>query len=74
MAYFKYIIQCAVLLANLNATLRINQSHPVSYVPVGLDATVADNGPYFKFKNNNNTAHIYPDNCRKYLIVGLIKK
>ncbi|SPT76326.1 MULTISPECIES: VanW family protein [Bacillus cereus group] len=45
----------AVLLANLNIVYRANHSHQVSYVPVGLDATVADNGPDFKFNNNSNT-------------------
>lgn len=45
----------AVLLANLDIVSRINHSHQVSYVPAGLDATVADNGPDFKFKNNTDT-------------------
>lgn len=45
----------AVLLANLDIVYRVNHSHQVKYVPVGLDATVADNGPDFKFKNNTDT-------------------
>ncbi|MGQ4672047.1 VanW family protein (plasmid) [Bacillus toyonensis] len=45
----------AVLLANLDIVSRINHSHQVSYVPAGLDATVADNGPDFKFKNNTDS-------------------
>ncbi|MHA4327754.1 VanW family protein [Bacillus cereus] len=45
----------AVLLANLDIVYRINHSHQVKYVPAGLDATVADNGPDFKFKNTTDT-------------------
>jgi vancomycin resistance protein YoaR len=45
----------AVLLADLNIIDRINHSYPVNYVPMGFDATVADNGPDFKFENNNDT-------------------
>ncbi|WP_144489756.1 VanW family protein [Bacillus thuringiensis] len=45
----------AVLLANLEIIYRINHSHQVGYVRVGLDATVADNGPDLKFKNNTDT-------------------
>ncbi|PGZ45973.1 hypothetical protein COE56_25505 [Bacillus anthracis] len=45
----------AVLLANLDIVNRVNHSHQVKYVPAGLDATVADNGPDFKFKNNTDT-------------------
>ncbi|WP_410993511.1 VanW family protein [Bacillus cereus] len=45
----------AILLANLEIIYRINHSHQVGYVHVGLDATVADNGPDLKFKNNTDT-------------------
>lgn len=45
----------AVLLANLDIVYRVNHSHQVKYVPAGLDATVADNGPDFKFKNTTDT-------------------
>lgn len=45
----------AVLLANLDIVYRVNHSHQVNYVPAGLDATVADNGPDFKFKNTTDT-------------------
>ncbi|MBJ8026009.1 VanW family protein [Bacillus cereus] len=45
----------AVLLANLDILSRTNHSRQVSYVPTGLDATVADYGPDFKFKNTSNT-------------------
>jgi vancomycin resistance protein YoaR len=41
----------AVLRADLGIEERVNHSRQVGYVPVGLDATVADFGPDFKFKN-----------------------
>lgn len=42
----------AVLRADLSIVERSNHSLPVHYVPLGQDATVADYGPDFKFKNN----------------------
>jgi vancomycin resistance protein YoaR len=42
----------AVLLANLNIVERSNHSKPLSYVPLGQDATVAYNALDFKFINN----------------------
>lgn len=42
----------AVLRADLSIEERSNHSMPVHYVPLGQDATVADYGPDFKFKNN----------------------
>ena len=42
----------AVLLSNLEVTLRYNHSYVSSYVPIGRDATVSWGGPDFKFKNN----------------------
>ncbi|WP_180235237.1 VanW family protein [Bacillus cereus] len=45
----------AVLSANLDIIYRVNHSQRVSYVPMGFDATVADNGPDFKFKNSSTT-------------------
>ncbi|WP_379971218.1 VanW family protein [Ectobacillus sp. sgz5001026] len=42
----------AVLRADLSIVSRSNHSLPVHYVPLGQDATVADYGPDFKFKNN----------------------
>lgn len=44
----------AVLLSNLEVTLRYNHSYVSSYVPIGRDATVSWGGPDFKFKNNKN--------------------
>lgn len=42
----------AVLLANLNIVERYNHSKPLSYVPLGQDATVAYDALDFKFVNN----------------------
>lgn len=42
----------AVLLSNLEVTLRYNHSYISSYVPIGRDATVSWGGPDFRFKNN----------------------
>ena len=42
----------AVLLANLNIVERYNHSKPLSYVPLGRDATVAYDALDFKFVNN----------------------
>lgn len=42
----------AVLHTNLEIVTRSNHSMPVSYLPMGMDATVSWGGPEFKFKNN----------------------
>lgn len=42
----------AVLYADLEIVTRTNHMFTVAYVPNGQDATVADSGPDFKFKNN----------------------
>ena len=44
----------AVLLSDLEITERHCHGMTVSYVPLGLDATVSWNGPDFKFRNNSN--------------------
>lgn len=43
----------AVLLANLEIVERTSHCRPPGYVPLGQDATVADNLLDFKFKNNS---------------------
>ncbi|HWR44564.1 VanW family protein [Sporomusa sp.] len=43
----------AVLLAGLNIVERTNHSKPLSYVPLGRDATVVYNALDFKFVNNS---------------------
>lgn len=42
----------AVLHTDLEIVTRFNHSMPVSYLPMGMDATVSWGGPEFKFKNN----------------------
>lgn len=42
----------AVLRADLEVTERVNHSFPVSYTPLGEDATVSWGGPDFRFRNN----------------------
>ena len=42
----------AVLHTDLEIITRANHSMPVSYLPMGMDATVSWGGPEFKFKNN----------------------
>lgn len=44
----------AVLYADLEIVTRTNHMFTVSYVPNGQDATVADSGPDFKFRNNTS--------------------
>lgn len=45
----------AVLLAGLGLVERYNHSLPISYVPVGQDATVVYGALDFKFQNNTNS-------------------
>lgn len=42
----------ALLHTDLEIVTRSNHSMPVSYLPMGMDATVSWGGPEFKFKNN----------------------
>lgn len=44
----------AVVLADLEIVFRTNHSLPVTYVPLGRDATVSYGSIDFKFKNNTN--------------------
>ncbi len=44
----------AVLLSNLEVVERTNHSMPISYVPIGRDATVVFDAIDFKFKNNTD--------------------
>ncbi|MBQ7718192.1 MAG: VanW family protein [Clostridia bacterium] len=45
-------LYCSVLYANLEVVERVNHQLPVSYVPLGQDATVDYGNIDFKFKNN----------------------
>ncbi|MCD8180338.1 MAG: VanW family protein [Firmicutes bacterium] len=44
----------AVLYADMNIVERLNHMMTVSYIPLGQDATVADGGVDFKFKNTSD--------------------
>ena len=54
----------AVLLTNLEVTMRQNHSLSVSYVPLGRDATYATGSIDFKFKNNLQTPVIIEGYCQ----------
>lgn len=56
----------AVLYADLEVVTRTNHMFTVSYVPNGQDATVADGGPDFKFRNNTD----YPVKISAYTSGG----
>lgn len=45
----------AVVLSDLKIVTRTNHSLPVSYVPMGRDATVSDGSIDFKFENNTSS-------------------
>ena len=45
-------LYCAVLYANLEVVERVNHQLPVSYVPLGQDATVDYGNIDFRFRNN----------------------
>ncbi|MGU3443479.1 VanW family protein [Bacillus cereus] len=64
-----------ILLANLDIVSRVNHSRQVNYVPAGLDATVADYGPDFKFKNNSNApVYIKTTLANNQLVIQLFGK
>ncbi len=54
----------AVLLTNLDVTMRQNHSLSVSYVPLGRDATYATGAIDFKFQNNLKTPVIVEGYCQ----------
>ena len=65
----------AVILANLDVVERYNHSKPLSYVPLGRDATVAFNILDFKFSNNTpNTLMIMTEVVGNKLTVGIFGK
>jgi len=47
-------LYACVLLADLDVVTRTAHSAPVSYVPMGMDATVSWGGPEFKFRNDTD--------------------
>jgi vancomycin resistance protein YoaR len=58
----------AVLYSDLEVVSRTNHMFTVSYVPNGQDATVADSGPDFQFRNNTS----YPIKVSAYTSGGQI--
>lgn len=59
----------AALLADMEIVFRINHGFPVSYIPMGLDATVNWGGPDLKFRNSSN----YPVKLKAEVSDGLVK-
>lgn len=59
---------CA-LLADMEIVYRINHGFPVSYIPLGLDATVNWGGPDMKFRNTSN----YPIQLKAEVSGGMVK-
>lgn len=45
----------AVLMADLEISARTPHSWPLTYIPIGRDATISTGGPNFKFINNRET-------------------
>lgn len=42
----------ALLMSGVGITQRTNHTFPIGYIPIGRDATVANDGPDLKYKNN----------------------
>jgi vancomycin resistance protein YoaR len=65
----------AVLLADLNIEERTPHFHPPGYVPIGQDATVADNQLDFKFKNDlPENIYIISEIANNKLVVNIYGK
>lgn len=45
----------AVMMADLPVTERHTHSWPLTYIPIGRDATISTGGPNFKFRNDRDT-------------------
>lgn len=60
----------AVLMADLEISARTPHSWPLTYIPIGRDATISTDGPNFKFINNRETPVIISTtaNREKYTI------
>ncbi|MGL4736210.1 MAG: VanW family protein [Cellulosilyticaceae bacterium] len=59
----------AILLTNLDITMRQNHSLPVAYVPLGRDATYASGMIDFKFKNNTEYPVFVESYCEDNKVV-----
>lgn len=60
-------LYAAVLYANLEVVQRVNHGYASDYIGLGLDATVAEGGPEFEFRNNT----LYPIKvCAEFFTKG----
>lgn len=63
----------AILLADLKPIERSPHFHPLGYVPIGLDATVADNLLDFKFQNTlPNPIYLITDIADNQLVISVL--
>ena len=70
-------LYAAALYANLEIVQRTNHGFASDYIGLGLDATVAEGGPEFEFRNNTNypikvVAEYYASGGKNYLKVSLL--
>ena len=70
-------LYAAALYANLEIVQRTNHGFASDYIGLGLDATVAQGGPEFEFRNNTNypikvVAEYYASGGKNYLKVSLL--
>lgn len=65
----------AVLLADMSIEERTAHFHPPGYLPVGLDATVADNALDFKFRNTSpNNIYLKTDIASNQVTIYVLGK
>lgn len=70
-------LYAAALYANLEIVQRVNHGFASDYIGLGLDATVAEGGPEFEFRNNTLypikvQAEFYTKNGKDYLKITLL--
>lgn len=70
-------LYAAALYANLEIVQRTNHGFASDYIGLGLDATVAQGGPEFEFRNNTNypikmVAEYYESGGKNYLKISLL--
>ncbi len=70
-------LYAAVLYANLEIVQRVNHGFASDYIGLGLDATVAEGGPEFEFRNNTLypikvRAEFFTQNGKDYVKITLL--
>ena len=70
-------LYAAALYANLEIVQRTNHGFASDYIGLGLDATVAEGGPEFEFRNNTNypikvVAEYYASGSKNYIKITLL--